>query len=153
MSSLRNAVSRRAHKERSQPEARRKFGFLEKHKDYVERAKAFHKKEDTLRKLKEKASFRNPDEFYYKMIKSKTVGGVHKSESDTKQYTHEELVLMKTQDSGYVFQKIQSEKKKIEKLNSMLHSLDSQLTNKHIYYAEDRFVLPALRSSTRYFFL
>ncbi|KAF9613058.1 hypothetical protein IFM89_005492 [Coptis chinensis] len=51
-----------------------------------------------VQKLKEKASFRNSDEFYYKMIKSKT---------------------------------------KIEKLNSMLHSLDNQLTNKHIYYAED----------------
>ncbi|KAF9615446.1 hypothetical protein IFM89_023552 [Coptis chinensis] len=34
----------------------------------------------TIQKLKEKASFRNSDEFYYKMIKSKTVGGVHKSE-------------------------------------------------------------------------
>lgn len=29
-------------------------------------------------KLKEKAAFRNPDEFYFKMINSKTVGGVHK---------------------------------------------------------------------------
>ena len=29
--------------------ARKKFGLLEKHKDYVQRAKAFHKKEDTLR--------------------------------------------------------------------------------------------------------
>ncbi|KAF9608039.1 hypothetical protein IFM89_005189 [Coptis chinensis] len=34
----------------------------------------------TIQKLKDKASFRNLDEFYYKMIKSKTVGGVHKSE-------------------------------------------------------------------------
>lgn len=34
----------------------------------------------TLQKLKEKAAFRNPDEFYFKMIKSKTVGGVHKVE-------------------------------------------------------------------------
>ena len=29
--------------------ARKKFELLEKHKDYVERAQAFHKKEDTLR--------------------------------------------------------------------------------------------------------
>lgn len=28
--------------------SRKKFGLLEKHKDYVERAKAYHKKEDTL---------------------------------------------------------------------------------------------------------
>ncbi|THG23445.1 hypothetical protein TEA_022487 [Camellia sinensis var. sinensis] len=49
MSSLRNAVYRRAHKERSQPQSRKKYGLLEKHKDYVVRAKAFHKKEDALR--------------------------------------------------------------------------------------------------------
>ena len=88
---------------------RKKFGLLEKHKDYVVRAKAFHKKEETLRvglvycicqcvidsfiasgveinsgdyfqKLKEKAAFRNPDEFYFKMIKTKTVDGVHRPE-------------------------------------------------------------------------
>lgn len=138
MSSLRNAVSRRAHKERSQPEKRKKFGILEKHKDYGVRAKAFHKKEETLRRLKEKASFRNPDEFYFKMIKTKTVDGVHRPESDAKQYTHEELMLMKTQDIGYIFQKMQSEKKKIEKLNATLHLLDNQLPSKHVYFAEDR---------------
>ncbi|KAK4558748.1 hypothetical protein RGQ29_008143 [Quercus rubra] len=80
MSSLRNVVNRRAHKERAQPHARKKFGLLEKHKDYVERAQAFHKKEDTLRKLKEKVAFRNPDEFHFKMIKTRTVDGVHKLE-------------------------------------------------------------------------
>ncbi|KAJ4973624.1 hypothetical protein NE237_006798 [Protea cynaroides] len=138
MSSLRNAISRRAHKERAQPQARKKFGLLEKHKDYVLRATAFHKKEETLQKLKEKASFRNPDEFYFKMIRTRTEGGVHKPESEANKYTNEELMLMKTQDIGYVFQKIQSEKKKIEKLSAVLHSLDNQAPNKHIYYAEDR---------------
>ncbi|XP_042504054.1 probable U3 small nucleolar RNA-associated protein 11 [Macadamia integrifolia] len=138
MSSLRNAISRRAHKERSQPHARKKFGILEKHKDYVLRAKAYHQKEETLQKLKEKASFRNPDEFYFKMIRTRTKDGVHKPESEAKKYTNEELMLMKTQDIGYVFQKIQSEKKKIEKLGAVLHSLDNQAPNKHIYYAEDR---------------
>ncbi|KAF5747906.1 U3 small nucleolar RNA-associated protein 11 [Tripterygium wilfordii] len=138
MSSFKNAIPRKAHKERAQPQSRKKFGILEKHKDYVVRAKAFHKKEETLRRLKEKAASRNPDEFYFKMIKTKTVNGVHKPESEANKYTHEELMLMKTQDMGYILQKLQSDKKKIERLTAVLHSLDGQPSNRHVYYAEDR---------------
>ncbi|KAK1292575.1 putative U3 small nucleolar RNA-associated protein 11 [Acorus calamus] len=138
MSSFKNAIPRRAHKERSQPHSRKKFGLLEKHKDYVLRAQAFHKKEEALRKLKEKAAFKNPDEFYFKMIKTRTEDGVHVPESEANKYSPEELMVMKTQDIGYVLQKIQSEKKKIEKLSSSLHSFDDdRQPSKHIYYAED----------------
>ncbi|KAI5676805.1 hypothetical protein M9H77_07755 [Catharanthus roseus] len=138
MSSLRNAIPRRAHKERAQPHARRKFGLLEKHKDYVIRAKAYHKKEQTLQKLKEKAAFRNPDEFYFKMVKTRTVDGIHKLESEANKYTPEELMLMKTQDMSYILQKLQSEKKKVEKLTAMLHSLHERPSKGHVYYAGDR---------------
>ncbi|XP_054803113.1 probable U3 small nucleolar RNA-associated protein 11 isoform X1 [Prosopis cineraria] len=138
MSSFKNAIPRRAHKERAQPSSRKKFGLLEKHKDYVVRAKAFHKKQETLRKLKEKAEFRNPDEFYFKMIRTKVVDGVHRPESEARKYTHEELMLMKTQDMGYVLQKLQSERKKVEKLTASLHLVDQQRSGKHIYFAEDR---------------
>ncbi|XP_047951481.1 probable U3 small nucleolar RNA-associated protein 11 [Salvia hispanica] len=138
MSSLRNALPRKAHKERSQPQSRKKFGLLEKHKDYVERARSFHRKEETLQKLKEKAAFRNPDEFYFKMINSKTVNGVHRQEGEANKYSKEELMLMKTQDIGYILQKLQAEKKKIEKLNAMLHSVDNRSSSQHVYFAEDR---------------
>lgn len=138
MASLRNAIYRRAHRERAQPESRKKLGLLEKHKDYVVRAKAFHQKDEALRKLREKAAFRNPDEFYFKMVNTKTIDGVHKPESQANKYSQEELMLMKTQDIGYVLQKVQSEKKKIEKLTALLHSLDNQPSNKHVYYVEDR---------------
>ncbi|GAV92542.1 Utp11 domain-containing protein [Cephalotus follicularis] len=148
MSSLKNAISRPAHKERAQPHSRKKFGLLEKHKDYVVRAQAFHKKEESIQRLKEKAAFRNPDEFYFKMIKTRTIDGVHKPESDANKYTHEELMLMKTQDIGYVLQKVQSEKKKIEKLTSMLHSLDNQPSNRHVYFAEDRDEAKEIRSQS-----
>ncbi|KAH7665024.1 Small-subunit processome Utp11 protein [Dioscorea alata] len=137
MSSLRNAISRRAHKERAQPHNRKKFGILEKHKDYVVRAKSFHQKEETLKKLREKAAFKNPDEFSFAMINSRMVDGVHRPKSETK-YTQEELMVMKTQDIGYVLQKLQSEKKKIDLLSSALHLLDNQPPNKHVYFAEDR---------------
>ncbi|XP_021729489.1 probable U3 small nucleolar RNA-associated protein 11 isoform X1 [Chenopodium quinoa] len=137
MSSIRNAISKREYKERSQPASRKKFGLLEKHKDYVVRAREFHKKEDMLRRLKEKAANRNPDEFYFKMINTSTRDGVHRPESEANKYTPEELLLMKAQDLGYVLQKIQSEKKKIEKRQAVLHSLDNRPSSKHIYFAED----------------
>ncbi|KAI3471646.1 hypothetical protein Pfo_028296 [Paulownia fortunei] len=130
MSSLRNAIPRRAHKERAQPHSRRKFGLLEKHKDYVERARAYHQKEQALQE---------PDEFYFKMIKTKNCSWRPQMESEANKYTTEELMLMKTQDIGYILQKLQTEKKKIEKLSGMLHCLDNHSSSKHVYYADDRF--------------
>ncbi|KAG9152374.1 hypothetical protein Leryth_016744 [Lithospermum erythrorhizon] len=138
MSSLRNAIPRKAHKERAQPQSRKKFGLLEKHKDYVVRAENHHQKQQILQRLKEIAAFRNPDEFYFRMINTKTVDGVHRKESQANQHTQDELMLMKTQDIGYILQKLQSEKKKIEKLNGVLHSLHNEPSNGHIYFAEDR---------------
>ncbi|GLJ30394.1 hypothetical protein SUGI_0601420 [Cryptomeria japonica] len=138
MSSLRNAVKRRTHKERAQPAARSKLGLLEKHKDYVVRARDFHKKEEAIRILQEKAASRNPDEFYFKMINTKIVDGVHRPQSLAKKYSAEEMLLMKTQDIGYVLQKVQSEKKKVERLSSVLHRIDNPPSNKHIYFADDR---------------
>ena len=72
MSSLRNSLHRRNHKERSQLSNRARLGILEKHKDYVQRARDYHSKQDRIRKLKEKASVRNKDEFYFGMKASKT---------------------------------------------------------------------------------
>lgn len=149
MSSLRNAVHRRAHKERSQPKERKRFGLLEKHKDYIVRADAFHKKQNYIQKLSEKAAFRNPDEFYFKMINTKTVDGVHKNAGDPNKYSAEQLLLMKSQDIGYILQKVQSEKKKIERQTATLHSLDAQPSNRHVYYAEDREDAKRIRSETK----
>ncbi|BBN16101.1 U3 small nucleolar RNA-associated protein 11 [Marchantia polymorpha subsp. ruderalis] len=137
MSSLRNAVKRKTHKERSQPSTRSKYGLLEKHKDYVLRAKDFHKKETEIKILKEKASFRNPDEFYYKMINSQTVNGVHRDKKGGKEYTQEEIMLMKTQDFRYVLNKAQAESKKVERLQSVLHQTAQPASNTHVYFAED----------------
>ncbi|KAL6196393.1 hypothetical protein ACLB2K_032008 [Fragaria x ananassa] len=72
------------------------------------------------------------------MINSRTVDGVHKTEGQANKYTPEELLLMKSQYIGYVLQKVQSEKKKIEKMTATLHSLDNRPSNRHIYFAEDR---------------
>lgn len=74
---LRNVIHRRNHKERSQLTHRSKLGLLEKHKDYVLRAKDHHSKRDRIKRLREKAGDRNRDEFYFGMVRGKTeVSGV-----------------------------------------------------------------------------
>ncbi|EFQ98510.1 U3 small nucleolar RNA-associated protein 11 [Nannizzia gypsea CBS 118893] len=102
MSSMRNAVQRRVHRERAQPAAREKWGLLEKHKDYSLRAKDYNLKKAQLQRLREKARDRNPDEFAYGMMseRSKTHGKHGARES--KSLSHATVSLLKTQDAGYL---------------------------------------------------
>lgn len=65
-------MHRRNHKERSQLVHRGKFGILEKHKDYVLRARDYHSKKDRITRLRQKAAERNKDEFYFAMNRQKT---------------------------------------------------------------------------------
>lgn len=120
MSSLRKAVYRRNHPERPQPLARAKLGILEKHKDYVERAKNRHKKEDTIKKLKEKARLRNKDEFYFSMVRSETSNGVHITNRDDK-LPEKTVRLIKDQHLGYINQRESANKKRLEELRSSIH--------------------------------
>ncbi|PIN19908.1 hypothetical protein CDL12_07409 [Handroanthus impetiginosus] len=133
--SLRNTIRKRAYKERAQPHSRRKFGLLEKHKDYVERARAYQQKKQTLQRLKEKAAFKNPDEFNFKMIRSKCVNGVHKQwnpqRNESNKKNKEKFTLMKRQ-------KRPTDKKKIGRLNGVLNWLDNQSSDIPLFYAKDR---------------
>ncbi|GLC49173.1 hypothetical protein PLESTB_000190400 [Pleodorina starrii] len=122
MTALANAIKRKTHKERSQPAARQKYGLLEKHKDYVERAKNFHKKEKAIKTLKRKAEERNPDEFYFAMEKARTKDGVHDGRlTQANKYSQEELRLMKTQDVKYLSMKATTEANKAARLRESLH--------------------------------
>jgi U3 small nucleolar RNA-associated protein 11 len=71
-SSLRKTVHRRNHKERGQLAHRARLGILEKHQDYVKRARDYHSKQERLNRLKQKAADRNKDEFYFSMAREKT---------------------------------------------------------------------------------
>jgi len=62
-------LQRRQHRERGQPLHRKRLGLLEKHRDYVARARDYHGKQDRIRSLKRKASERNPDELYFGMVR------------------------------------------------------------------------------------
>lgn len=72
MSSLKNSLHRKSHKERSQLSHRTRLGILEKHKDYVLRARDYHSKQDRINRLREKAATRNKDEFYFSMTRERT---------------------------------------------------------------------------------
>jgi len=136
-SSLANAIKRKTHKERSQPAARTKYGLLEKHKDYVLRAKDFHKKERVIKLLKRKAEERNPDEFYFAMEKKRTKNGVHiGSMQEANKYTAEELALMKSQDVKYVTLKSRVEAEKIKAMQNTLHFIGAAPQNKHTVFME-----------------
>lgn len=120
---LRNYVQRRNHKERSQPEHRKRLGLLEKHKDYVERARAHHVKQDKLKRLREKAANKNEDEFYTGMIGKKTeVGlwltqhGVHVESRGNKALPNDVVALLKTQDAGYLRKQLVTERKRMTAL-------------------------------------
>ncbi|KAI8855301.1 small-subunit processome [Chytridium lagenaria] len=102
MSSLRNSAPRKAHKERSQLQSRAHLGLLEKKKDYVLRAKDYNKKQKRLKSMREKALLKNPDEFYFAMINSKTKDGVHVKSGTRDSYDHDYLKLLKTQDQNYI---------------------------------------------------
>ncbi|CCF51217.1 hypothetical protein NDA11_003706 [Ustilago hordei] len=129
-SSLRNAVHRRNHKERSQPVGRAKLGLLEKHKDYVLRAKDHHKKRDMLKRLAEKAAMRNKDEFYFGMINSSTRKGVHQHARPSEVLDNDVVALLKTQDVGYVRAQIVAEKKRVkglvERIAPSIANLDTE---------------------------
>lgn len=63
---------RKEHKERAQPGYRAHMGLLEKKKDYTARAKDFGRKKGALKDLKRKAEEKNPDEFNFRMVKTRT---------------------------------------------------------------------------------
>ncbi|KIJ65030.1 hypothetical protein HYDPIDRAFT_27762 [Hydnomerulius pinastri MD-312] len=122
-SSLRNSLHRRNHKERSQLAHRAKFGILEKHKDYVLRARDYHSKQDRLNRLRQKAADRNKDEFYFGMNKEKTVGGVHVKDRGNVSIPMDMVKLLKTQDEGYIRTMKAVGLKKIDKIKSQLTDL------------------------------
>ncbi|KAH7391203.1 U3 small nucleolar RNA-associated protein-like protein Utp11 [Cadophora sp. MPI-SDFR-AT-0126] len=106
---MRNAIQRRNHKERGQPEERQKWGLLEKHKDYSARARDFNDKKKKLKALKQKVLDKNPDEFYFGMMSRKGPATTGKNRTGTvhgdrgnEALSQEAVRLFKTQDLGYV---------------------------------------------------
>ncbi|KAK4055591.1 hypothetical protein OIV83_000137 [Microbotryomycetes sp. JL201] len=116
-------IQKKQHRERAQPVQRQKLGLLEKHKDYVKRARDFHSKEARLQKLREKAAMRNKDEFYFGMIKSKTIKGVHVQSRGNEALPTDLVKVLKTQDAGYIRTQRAMEESRVRRLQQQLNSL------------------------------
>jgi U3 small nucleolar RNA-associated protein 11 len=142
MSSLRNAVKRVTHKERSQPQARQHLGLLEKKKDYKKRAVDYHRKQDKISQLKIKASMRNPDEFYFGMKNAQVTDGKHKKMIEVRNKELENQIggdavrIMKDQDLSYVRMQKQMDSKKRDRLQTSLHFLDVDSSRKHTIFVD-----------------
>ena len=134
-------MPRKAHKERSQPSSRKHLGLLEKKKDYIERARDFQRKVGRIKDLKKKVLEKNPDEFYYGMLKASTKGGVHEAKRDDGMDTlsHAEIRLMKDQDLTYLHMKQSVDERRAGKLQKDLHLMLDKPMNKHkIFVASQR---------------
>ncbi|KXN88740.1 putative U3 small nucleolar RNA-associated protein 11 [Leucoagaricus sp. SymC.cos] len=122
-SSLRNSLHRRNHKERSQLAHRTKLGILEKHKDYIQRARDYHSKQDRLNRLRQKAAERNKDEFYFSMVREKTKKGVHVKDRGNQALPVDIVKVLKTQDENYVRTMRTSNSKKIDHIKNQLTTM------------------------------
>ena len=131
-------MQRKEHKERAQPIKRKRFGLLEKHKDYVKRAKDYHSKQDRLQKMRKKAAVKNPDEFYFGMKNAKTKKGVHKVEKHRPEamMSADMQKLVSTQDLTYAHMTLAQEKKKIDNLQDNLHFLTDRPLSKHTVFVD-----------------
>ncbi len=136
-STLRNAVKRVTHKERAQPSDRKKFGLLEKHKDYIERARDFQNKQKYITNLRKKAAERNPDEFYHHMHNSKVINGKHVELKKNKELDQDTIDLLKSQDMGYIVYKKSVDDKKVAKLKENIHLIGDFKPKKHTLFIDE----------------
>jgi len=125
---MRNAVTRRPHKERSQTTSRQKWGLLEKHKDYSLRAADYNTKKAKLAILSQKSREKHPDEFAFGMLSS--AQGKHgRRREDENRLSHDAVQLLKTQDAGYLRTAAQKNRKEIERVREEI-GLDGVMMKK-----------------------
>lgn len=117
--------------------------------DYSLRAKDYNEKKARLKILRQKAAERNPDEFNYGMLSSKSKKGRKLADRGNPQLSNEAVKLLKTQDSGYLQTIIQRTRRAIAKLEQeivlkkdrsvdTLGGRENGRTNKRVLFAEDK---------------
>ena len=117
--------------------------------DYSLRSRDYNEKKARLKVLRRKADERNPDEFYYGMLSSKSNHGRKVAERGNTSLSHDVVKLLKTQDASYLRNAIQETSKAIQKLEQeyslkedaipevLGRESGEQRSSAHILFAED----------------
>lgn len=117
------------------------MGLLEKKKDYKQRARDFHRKEDAIHALEVKAAFRNPDEFYHRMERTKKIDGKHQDLEKDLPPSLADTLQLQTSDIAYLRMRRTMEARKVDALKgrlAMARDLDSdELKSKHTVFVDD----------------
>lgn len=136
----------KAHRERAQPANRARFGLLEKKKDYVLRARDFQSKKKRLQAMKVKAAYKNPDEFYFGMVKSRVdkATGKVRQEAEHEKLAGDVVKLMKSQDLKHIEEMIRVNEAKLETFKAehaiiigSTYSAANKSKGKHVKFVED----------------
>lgn len=143
---LNKHIKQEAHKERQQLVSRAHLGALEKHQDYVRRAKRRHDKVGKLKELKRAVAQRNPDEFDVRMtqqVVDTETGRVKKKSGGkrVKQAQQAELVIRNASDVAYLEHKAREDRRRATELLNDFGgvTMDSKLDNsvRHTVFVDD----------------
>lgn len=138
---MRNAVQRRSYRERDQPKERKKWGLLEKHKDYSARARDYNEKKAKLKALRQKVLEKNPDEFYFGMMSrigpktGKDSSGTIAGDRGNQILSQEAVRLLKTQDLAYIRNARNIVIKEVANLETAVKGIEGQ--GRKVIYLED----------------
>lgn len=128
-------IQKKQHRERSQPVERKKYGFLEKKKDYQVRSKDFHEKQNFLNSLKKKTERYNEDEYYHKMKNITRVENDTYSNKINEVLTLDQVKLLKTQDTNYLKIIRSIERNKIDKQKK---DILFDYSGKHVFFIDSK---------------
>lgn len=131
--SLKKLLPQKTHKERQQLSSRRHLGPLEKHKDYLVRARKTHQRQAQQKLLREQAKQKNPDEYSHEMTRAhRTKDGTtivekvpeHKKGLVTDRMKRAHVTKTASKNLNLLRYKHSILVSKIEKLKQSLHFID-----------------------------
>eukprot|EP00703_Trepomonas_sp_PC1_P003069 JAP93537.1 U3 small nucleolar RNA-associated protein 11 [Trepomonas sp. PC1] len=115
MVNVKSKLQRRQKKERQTPDERKHLGFVERHKDYIQRSSAHKENREKQKQYIIAAENRNPDEYTFEMERY-IHGGIFGIKEKKKDFEHENDVIPEVR----ILASIKQNKRSIEQLQAEL---------------------------------